>query len=848
MKQKKSQKVLRAAVFLSALLLVCSCISKQGPEFSQEVNDPKVFTDIPPDRIASVLSPGWNLGNQLEGVSVTTDAASGISVTYPSETAYIETKVSLELLRQVKQAGFKFVRIPVSFFAYIDDAHDYEINDAWMSRIKEIVDMCIKAGLYCMIDLHGDGYYTIPNSWLLCAETQQEKIIEKYKAVWHQIAFAFKDYDESVIFESMNEVFNGSYSGPVPFAYENINTYNEVFVKTVRETGGNNERRWLLIPGWNTDINATVNGFGTPGNFRLPSDDRLMVSVHYYEPWGFCGGENGVATQWGSFTSSKDKTNGYEAPMATQFNKLEETFTSKGIPVVIGEWGSIDKSEDDSESSVYRAYFAQKLCENAKRTGCIPVIWDNGWNGKYGFALFNRGVKADDQGNIKKGSVSVTQSGIIDAIKSVYESPVTDSKAAITLDTDSLSMMNIQTAQLNTEITGSSGGEIVYWRSSDETVAAVKDGKIVPLGGGTCIITASLSNGSKASCSLTVSVPLGVQAKVYLFEGAGWSAVKSQTLMIEPGVERVYETRFNASKLSLENIAAMYLKDQEIEENHAESSDASSCLISLEEIRINGLILPLVNNEAKEAVNAKGQLDLPFINEWAFDAEMVRGFPSSGHRNIKDVLPAIKLDEQTNEVYIRFKTLPSSAEPAQEVVPAAKPVLDPGKEYHAFFGIQAADSWVFRNSYGNSSYGGNTEQFKNGLYDTENAVSADGHVNGLITDARFTRGDIESGKTITVACTDFSLDDKTVKASALNVAMISTDIPFDLVEVTGAKLFFDGKQVNLTSSGKEIYSVDLDKSYVLITFINIWQTSLKTFGYKMPEKTITMEFTCRVKE
>ncbi|HPX26531.1 MAG TPA: hypothetical protein PLG87_06960, partial [Treponemataceae bacterium] len=340
----------------------------------------------------------------------------------------------------------------------------------------------------------------------------------------------------------------------------------------------------------------------------------------------------------------------------------------------------------------------------------------------------------------------------------------------------------------------------------------------------------------------------GVQAKVYLFEGAGWSSVKSQALTIEPGVEKVYEVNFNASKLSLENIAAMYLKDMDVEENHAESSGIESCLITVEEIKFNGISVPLINNESKEAVNTKMQLDLPFINEWAVDVEMVTGFPPAGHRNIKDAVPGITLDETTNDVYIRFKTLPSSAAPSKTEAPAAKAVLDPSKKYNAYFGLQAADSWVFRNSYGNSSYGGETEQFKKGLFDTENAVTDDGHVPGKIIDAQFTKADIEAGKTFKVVCSDFNLNDKAVKSSALNVAMISTDIPFGLVEVTSAKLFFDGKQVNVTSNGEEIYAVDIDKSYVLITFLNIWQTSLKTFGYKMPEKEIRMEFTCKIKE
>ena len=362
------------------------------------------FTDIPANKIAGTLSPGWNLGNQLEGVKLETDAATGVTTTYPSETGYMATKITNELLVAVKAAGFKFVRIPVSYFAFIDDKNGYKINPEWLARIRQVVDMCAANKLYCIINMHGDGYVTIKNSWLLCAAEDQKPIVEKYSAIWKQLAETFKNYNEYVMFESMNEEFDGLYNGPNDAAYENINAYNDAFVKTIRATGGNNAKRWLLLAGWNTDIDQTTTGFGTPGHFRLPKGDHLMVSVHYYDPWGFCGGENGNATQWGSFAENPEKSNGTEVSMAIQFNKIRDTFTSKGIPVIIGEWGSVDKSGDDPNSIIYRAYFAQKLCENAKRVGAVPVIWDNGWNGKYGAAIFDRGEKADEAGNIKKGN------------------------------------------------------------------------------------------------------------------------------------------------------------------------------------------------------------------------------------------------------------------------------------------------------------------------------------------------------------------------------------------------------------------------------------------------------------
>ena len=141
----------------------------------------------------------------------------------------------------------------------------------------------------------------------------------------------------------------------------------------------------------------------------------------------------------------------------------------------------------------------------------------------------------------------------------------------------------------------------------------------------------------------------------------------------------------------------------------------------LYEVITNGTRIPLVNNEGIEAVNAKGQFDLPIINEWNSGIEMIDGFPSSGHRNLAMAIPGLAVQETGNEVVVKFRTLGPGAKAALAVAKKAKPTLDPAKAYHAYFGIQAADSWVFRNAWSNPSYGGDSKEFKNGLYDTENA-------------------------------------------------------------------------------------------------------------------------------
>ncbi len=825
-----------AALSIGAMLGATGCATN-GSAVKRD------FRDIDAASIAGELSPGWNLGNQLEGVKLVTDAATGTVKTVPSETGYMATRVSRELIQAVAAAGFKTVRVPVSYFSYIDDADGYRVRADWLARIGEIVDWCLEANLYCIVNMHGDGYVTIRNSWLLCDAEDQGPILEKYGAVWKQIAEKFRDYDERLIFESMNEEFNGLYNGPNERAYENINAYNELFVGVVRSTGGNNARRWLLIPGWNTNIDETIAGFGTSGHFRMPPDDRLMVSVHYYEPWGFCGGENGTATQWGSFAAKPDRANGTETSMALQFNALRDAFTSKGIPVILGEWGAIDKSKDDPDSATYRAYYARKLCENAKRTGVVPVVWDNGWNGDYGFALFDRGTKADDAGNVKAGTVRVTQKEVLAAIMETYGSPAaSESKARIGLEGETLTMKAGATAILSAVLTDDEGPEPIRWESSDETVAVCWDGIVKAAGAGECAITATLRNGQKAECAVTVEKTAGVLAKLYCFEGLGWSNVQSKPFLVTSETAGSYEATLKASKLVLSNVAALYLKDIEAEENHAAASAVESCVITVDSVTVNGTRIPLVNNEGIEAVNAKGQFDLPILNEWNGGIEMIDGFPSAGHRNLSSAFPDLGLKETGNEVVVKFRTLGPGAKAALAAAKKAKPALDPAKAYHAFFGIQAADSWVFRNAWSNPSYGGDSKEFKNGLYDTENGFTADGRVQGTIADATFTKGDIEARKTFAVTCEDFSLADKAADPKALNVALVSTDLPFETVSVTDARLFLDGKEANLRG-GKPVFAAENDNGYLVVYFINIWNSGLKTFGYQIPKASVRMELT-----
>lgn len=405
---KKLLSILCSAVMLAGALTGCN--SKKDDEDGDAKNNSNFTVSF--ENIAEDMGAGWNLGNTLEANSGGT----------PSETAWGNPEVTQEMISAVADAGFKTIRVPVSYLSKINDSDGYKLDSEWLDRIQQVVDYCYNENLYVILNVHGDGYNTITGGWLLVNGEDQDYIKEKYEALWKQLAERFKDYDEHLIFESMNEVFNGEYNDPDPEQYDNLNAYNQIFVDTVRATGGNNPHRWLLVPGWNTDINYTINDYG----FEMPTDskctadeNRLMLSVHYYQPWDYCGTETIKTYLWGkkgqelidtyNFTPKALATWGDETHLEGQMTSLKEKYVDNKIPVIIGEYGAIDKKTAvagfEEQIASNRVYFNSYLAGTAASMGIIPVYWDNGYNGNYGFALFNRKTMEQTQPEIISGIV-----------------------------------------------------------------------------------------------------------------------------------------------------------------------------------------------------------------------------------------------------------------------------------------------------------------------------------------------------------------------------------------------------------------------------------------------------------
>ena len=266
----------------------------------------------------------------------------------------------------------------------------YKIDKAWMDRVQEVVDYALDCDMYVILNVHHDGGGDPDfGAWIRDASHDKKAVMKRYKAVWKQIAKRFKNYSDTLILESMNEV--GFDDLAQEEAYKLLNSFNQAFVDVVRASGGNNTHRKLLIAGYWTDVEKTC-----MGGFKMPKDtyNNCIVSVHYYTPWQFC-------------TTNQQRTWGTDAEIAemnAKFSLLEKTFSKKKIPVIIGEFGTgLDNETKD------RIRFCRELMKRSRKLGIPAFFWDNGgefdresleWRTD---GLMEAMVKACKNNQIKKG-------------------------------------------------------------------------------------------------------------------------------------------------------------------------------------------------------------------------------------------------------------------------------------------------------------------------------------------------------------------------------------------------------------------------------------------------------------
>ncbi len=350
---------------ISLLMVFCGCAAaEEAPENAIEMS--------------RRMGNGINLGNTMEACN---NGKSGTlkkdnPVFY--ETSWGQPVTTPEMLQAMKACGFDTIRIPVAWMTNATrlDRGDYTISDAYMDRVEEIVNYALDAGMIVIINDHWDGGW-----WgMFGSDTEATRTLamEAYTGMWQQLSERFGKYDWHLVFESANEELGARFDENSPLYCEDslahtmpddqryalTNRINQVFVDTVRASGGNNADRFLLIAGFGTDIVRT-----SDSRFEMPQDPaegRLLLSVHYYSPWSYCGASSAKgATLWG-------KKSDYET-MYSELSRMEK-FTSAGYGVVIGEYGALPGSDGimKKNAPAYHEAFLN-CCDALDLTSCL---WD----------------------------------------------------------------------------------------------------------------------------------------------------------------------------------------------------------------------------------------------------------------------------------------------------------------------------------------------------------------------------------------------------------------------------------------------------------------------------------------
>jgi endoglucanase len=327
------------------------------------------------------MAPGWNLGNSFDAT--------------PNETSWGNPTPTQSFIAAVHSAGFKTLRLPVTWSDHLGPGPTYTIDAAWMTKVKQTAQWAVDAGMYVFVNTHheadggsGGGWVSFPQ-----ATSDAMKVAAEVTAVWTQIATAFKAADPHLMFECFNEP-NEAGGGNTPQAQADLNLYLEACVKAIRATGGANETRLVMIqPVGASPIQA---GIQSMQKASIINDPNLVISLHTYYPTNF--GLSTTPYAWGS---------------AADYNSMRDSVSKEirvWLPtqaVFIGEWGS-----QGAQATENRTAHALAYGQDTTTGGLVPIWWDNGGSGSGSFALFDRKTGAQTFPTIVSSMMTGVKNGL----------------------------------------------------------------------------------------------------------------------------------------------------------------------------------------------------------------------------------------------------------------------------------------------------------------------------------------------------------------------------------------------------------------------------------------------------
>lgn len=338
--------------FITIAIILSTLIIQSDTIFAKDLETKNIKTA---QEAIDEMKVGWNLGNTLDSCDYQKkDLGKDIAISY-YETHWGNPQTTEELIQEIKKAGFNSIRVPVTYYDHIDE--NGKIDELWFQRVETIVNYVLDNNMYCILDVHHDTGLCEIGSWIRTDADKYEENAENLRKLWFQIANRFKDYDYKLVFEGFNEIVDTNKNYSWESGYNNtinVNKLNQVFIDTVRSTGGKNADRFLAVSTF-----GAITDEQKLETFVMPKDtakNKIMLALHDY-------------------SSSPDA-------ITSMFNRIKKYCIDKNIPVILDEFGT--QSSFGTEEQ--RAEIANKYVSEAKKLGITCFWWDDGGN----YILFNR--------------------------------------------------------------------------------------------------------------------------------------------------------------------------------------------------------------------------------------------------------------------------------------------------------------------------------------------------------------------------------------------------------------------------------------------------------------------------
>lgn len=367
---KSTTQSIRAFVLLLFIISFVSCSQDNDDNSSNGSDDDGNATIVPPSDngnsdtadlaisgtirditsmdLVAEMGVGWNLGNSLDVEST-------------DKTDWGNPLPSQQIIDKVYDMGFRTLRVPVTWSYHQQNSAPYTIEEDYLTLVQETVNYGISKGMHVILNIHHD------NGWIRPTNADATQVIPRLTSLWTQVAQRFQVYGDKLIFETLNEnrLLNSpeEWSGGTAEGRAVLNSYHEAALNAIRNTGGNNTGRHIMISTYAAStLPVAMDGL------EIPNDDpRTIISLHTYFPWPFCGPEDTLAV-WGS---DEDKSQ-----LEEEFDRIYQKWVvEEERPVILGEWGAVDKSNLNVREEYYEFY----VSESTER-GLLPVVWDDGGN------------------------------------------------------------------------------------------------------------------------------------------------------------------------------------------------------------------------------------------------------------------------------------------------------------------------------------------------------------------------------------------------------------------------------------------------------------------------------------